>query len=218
MSAPPASRAARQEQTRAALIATAERMFIENGYHATSLDAIAREAGFTKGAVYANFDAKEDLFLAVYERRSERFAKATLVSIREHGAAEAIHRLSRDTTTRRGRDDGWLAVFFEFWAHVLRNPDLREHFATLRARTREPLLDALVQAVAENGKAAPREPTPYVVAMFALQLGLTLERLTDPAVVPPTLGERLSRLALEHLDPNFMEESDAVGVRAATDR
>ena len=50
--------------------------FSADGYHATSLDAVADEAGFTKGAVYSNFSSKEDLFFAVYERRVERFAAA----------------------------------------------------------------------------------------------------------------------------------------------
>lgn len=45
------------------------RLFKHDGFHATSLDLIADEAGCTKGAVYSNFDGKEDLLLAVYERR-----------------------------------------------------------------------------------------------------------------------------------------------------
>jgi AcrR family transcriptional regulator len=45
---------------------------LQNGFHATSLDTIADEAGYTKGAVYSNFDSKEDVFVAVYERRAAR--------------------------------------------------------------------------------------------------------------------------------------------------
>lgn len=42
------------------------------GFHATSVDAVADAAGYTKGAVYSNFASKEDLFFAVYERRVDR--------------------------------------------------------------------------------------------------------------------------------------------------
>ena len=66
------TRADRRSETRAQLIAVAERRFTADGYHATSLDAVADDAGFTKGAVYSNFSSKEDLFFAVYERRVER--------------------------------------------------------------------------------------------------------------------------------------------------
>ena len=196
MSTAAGSRAARQEETRAALVDTAERLFTENGYHATSLDAIAREAGFTKGAVYANFSAKEDLFLEVYARRAERFVAHTEGRMAAIGAAEALHEAARFTTTREGRDDGWIAVFFEFWAHVLRNPELRERFAALRARTREPMRAALATAL---GQSASADLDGAVAAMGALQNGLALERLTDPEVVSPTLGEQISRLAFEHL-------------------
>ena len=67
----PLSRRDRQRQTREALIFAARRVFSEDGYHSASLDRIAREAGFSKGAVYSNFDGKPALFLAVMDRNLE---------------------------------------------------------------------------------------------------------------------------------------------------
>lgn len=54
-----------QARTRADLLRAANRLFLRDGYVATSLAAIAEEAGVTKGAVYSNFESKEDLFLAL---------------------------------------------------------------------------------------------------------------------------------------------------------
>src|SRR5690625_6378950 len=56
----PLSRRDRQRQTREALIFAARGVFAEDGYHAASLERIARVAGFSKGAVYSNFDGKPD--------------------------------------------------------------------------------------------------------------------------------------------------------------
>lgn len=67
----PLSRRDRQQQTRAALIFAARMVFSEDGYHAASLERIAREAGFSKGAVYSNFDGKSALFLAVMDQNLE---------------------------------------------------------------------------------------------------------------------------------------------------
>lgn len=67
----PLSRRDRQLQTREALIFAARDVFAEDGYHGASLDRIAREAGFSKGAVYSNFDGKSDLFLAVMDHNLE---------------------------------------------------------------------------------------------------------------------------------------------------
>src|SRR5690606_2202220 len=50
------------EKTRIALLASAERLFLERGVAHTSLDQIARDAGVTRGAVYWHFQNKAHLF------------------------------------------------------------------------------------------------------------------------------------------------------------
>src|SRR5580765_1647639 len=57
-----------QARTRAELLRAAYRLFLRDGFVATSLAAIAEEAGVTKGAVYSNFESKEDLFLAMLQQ------------------------------------------------------------------------------------------------------------------------------------------------------
>ncbi|MBE1530324.1 TetR/AcrR family transcriptional regulator [Actinomadura algeriensis] len=61
------TRGERQEQTRAALVEAARDVFSRDGYHGAGLGEIARIAGYTRGAVYSNFDGKADLFLAVMD-------------------------------------------------------------------------------------------------------------------------------------------------------
>src|SRR5919109_3815180 len=78
------TRVERQARTRDELIAAAERLFSARGFGRTSLDAVADEAGYTKGAVYSNFASKEDLFFAVYERRVERFVTEAEQVLGEH--------------------------------------------------------------------------------------------------------------------------------------
>lgn len=61
------SRAERQQQTRERLIEVATEMFLDVGYSGTSLDKVAVEAGFSKGAVYSNFAGKEELCMAALD-------------------------------------------------------------------------------------------------------------------------------------------------------
>src|SRR5918997_2132598 len=137
------SRAERQQRTRGGLVDAAERLFTEQGFHATSLDAVAAEAGFTKGAVYSNFASKEDLFIAVYERRVDARVEEMEAAIgAAKSARDAIMRMVPGAGGRPQAEDGWLAVFFEFWAHVLRHPELRERFAGQHRRVIEPLARA----------------------------------------------------------------------------
>ena len=68
------TRAQSKERTFEALLAAAHGVFVERGYQSATLDAIAAEAGFTKGAVYAHFRSKEDLLCLLFERALRRDA------------------------------------------------------------------------------------------------------------------------------------------------
>ena len=195
------TRAEKRERTYEELLLAAEKLFVERGFHATSVDEIAFEAGYTKGAVYSNFESKEDLFFAVYERRAERAMAEIEEVLVENGPAAGLEVLASDAARRRGgADDGWLAVFFEFWAHVVRRPELRERFARIHGRALEPMAAAVERFAGERGISIPVEARSLNVAMNAMVLGLSLERLTQPDVVDAGLGARMVRLVVEDLE------------------
>lgn len=50
---------------RAKIIDSARRVFSKNGYHASTMDDVAKEVGVSKGALYACFRSKEDLLKEV---------------------------------------------------------------------------------------------------------------------------------------------------------
>jgi len=63
------TQAERREETRKLVLAAAAGVFAKRGFHATSLDAVAGEAGFSRGAVYYNSADKDELFLELLDRR-----------------------------------------------------------------------------------------------------------------------------------------------------
>ena len=194
------TRVERRERTREELIAAADDLFTARGFHATSVDEIALEAGYTKGAVYSNFESKEDLFFAVYEQRADQVAADYERAFREAGPIAGSERIVSEAVQRRGRDDGWLAVFFEFWAHVVRRPELRERFAKIHTRVLEPIASGVERWVEERGIELPVDARRYTVAVYVMMLGLSLERLTQPEVVDLTLGPQMVRFAFEVLE------------------
>src|SRR4029453_2889213 len=56
------------QATRRELIAIATRLFVEHGYHGTSIEAVLREADISRGALYHHFNGKEALFEAVLDQ------------------------------------------------------------------------------------------------------------------------------------------------------
>jgi AcrR family transcriptional regulator len=202
------TRAQRQAQTRQELVDAAERLFTAQGFHATSLDAVAAEAGFTKGAVYSNFASKEDLFFAVYERRVDvRVAEVERTLAAAPTPREGIERIIPAGGDRPQASDGWMAVFFEFWAHVLRHPELRERFATQHRR----IIDVLAAAMVESGEEMQDDPHKLATARYAMQLGLQLERLTRPEAVDAELGLRMGRLFTDEGGLDGLPDQAAAG-------
>jgi AcrR family transcriptional regulator len=194
------SRAERQANTRTELVNAAERLFSKQGFHATSLDAVADEAGYTKGAVYSNFASKEDLFFAVYERRVDRDLEAAERTVSEvDDSAQGVLRVIAGVAARRENDDGWLAVFFEFWTHVLRHPEHRARFAEIHSRAVDPFVTSIERFGAEHGIELPLDPRQLAVALFAMGTGIGLERLTQPEVVDGQLMVRMQQLWFEAL-------------------
>jgi AcrR family transcriptional regulator len=189
------TRLEQQEQTRERVIAAADELFTGRGFHASSVGDIAAAAGFTKGAVYSNFASKEDLFFAVYERRAEqRVEEMQRALAAAEDVLSGIDAIALASARRRGTDaDGWLAAFFEFWAHVIRRPALRERFAEIHARAQEPIAEALERHL---GRTDARR---FAIAGYAMQLGLALERLTQPDLVDEQLGTRMGRLLIEEI-------------------
>ena len=189
------TREERRVRTREELVDAADRLFTANGFHTTTVDAIAADAGYTKGAVYSNFASKEDLFFAVYERRVDAAVRTSERLLADLGTSDAIDRAAADGASRKGRDDGWLAVFFEFWSHVLRHPELRDRFARIHARNQAPFAAALKRdGLAPTGTDVA--PDELVVAAMAMDVGLALERLVRPDAVDVTLSSRMARRVL----------------------
>ncbi|AZI89082.1 TetR/AcrR family transcriptional regulator [Kosakonia sp. CCTCC M2018092] len=76
-------------QKRNDIIQAAERLFYDNGFHATSTDRICREAGVSTRTLYRHFPSREQLTEAVMQARQQRF----FADLREPGDPLAIHTL-----------------------------------------------------------------------------------------------------------------------------
>lgn len=88
---PRAARRPRREEVRRGVLAAALELFLDQGYQATTLDEVARRAGFTKGAVYSNFGGKPELLAQVCRARFDEVGTGL------------VHRLSAEVgQDRRG--------------------------------------------------------------------------------------------------------------------
>lgn len=187
------TQAERREATREQVIAAAARVFARRGFHGTSLDAVAEEAGFSRGAVYYNFADKEELFLELLDRRCaeraadirEVFASAELDLGTTAERAQVAARHALDAMTG---DSEWRALYLEFLAHAARDGRFRRAFARRTDEMRAALEEVVVERARPFGDDLPIEPHRLAVVLDALGVGLSSHHMLHGArAVPPEL-------------------------------
>lgn len=65
------------------ILIQAMRIFLEKGYHGTSIDDITKAAGLTKGALYWHFGSKEDLLKRIVEEFERRFLDGLIQTVKD---------------------------------------------------------------------------------------------------------------------------------------
>jgi AcrR family transcriptional regulator len=128
------SRLEAKQDTRDRLLDAARRVFLREGFHAATVDMVAAEAGFTKGAVYSAFASKAEFFLALYESRTEQRIAAMEKRLAALAGPLVPGEVSRVWSETLRRDRAWHLVLIEFWVFAARDPSLRSRFAQLHGK------------------------------------------------------------------------------------
>ena len=113
-------------KTRQELLRAANRLFLRNGYVQTSLANIAEEAALTKGAVYSNFESKEDLFLALLQEPDPEWTGPHDVAGLEGANREEKARNFGRYAVSQIPSRRHLALFLEMNAVALRSERMRK--------------------------------------------------------------------------------------------
>jgi AcrR family transcriptional regulator len=173
------SRAERKAQTRSALLAAGRELFQREGFHGATLDRVAAEAGFTKGAVYASFPTKAGLFLAIFEERvEERCERFREIGERARDLADLSERMHREWARVLRDERAWSLLLVEFWVHAARDDALRERLRELHLRTRAAMAAATRRHDADA--ALDLDLEDFIMAQVAIGNGMNLEAFLEP--------------------------------------
>jgi AcrR family transcriptional regulator len=171
----------RTEMTRARLIQSAEKVFARDGFEAAKLEEIAADAGYTRGAFYANFASKEDLFFALLEREiSARIAAL------EREMAKVDDPVSKLETMKqfflsKAFDRRWSMLSLEFKLFAVRHPDVKRRLTAMHRRFVEPRVGFLEEVMRALGLEMNVPAYAIGVSLAALGSALSLEHMLDPA-------------------------------------
>jgi AcrR family transcriptional regulator len=173
------------QETRSLLLRAAEEIFARDGYEKAELGEIARLAGRTKGAIYAQFKSKEDMFLALFEenalRRRAIMAEFLAKSDSIAGNVAAFRKYFIEFVT----NDRWSFLMLDFRLYAVRNPKSRERlhkvYQSILPPQEEMAYSSLLGPATKGKRAISR--TEAVHTAFAMLTALRLEAQFDPEVV-----------------------------------
>jgi AcrR family transcriptional regulator len=181
--------------TRERLLAAARSTFARHGFHGASVEEIASSAGFSTGALYSNFDGKEDLFLVLMEREIEEHVQEISEAVRERPSmAERATGGARQWMAMIEREPDLLLLFMEFWAYGVRDARVRPKVAARFAQVRERLTQLIADGAREFGLELEIPAEQLAVAVDALADGIARQKLADPGAVPDDLMGRVLAL------------------------
>lgn len=174
------TQAERSEETRQLLLDAAWKVFLRRGYHGATLEQVAAEAGYTKGAVYSQFEHKADLFLTLLGRRlDESIPELYAVAAAAESPQEAVRALTRLRLSRSRADLDWTLVVLEFRVHAAHDPALNARYAGVNARLRQAMADLITGLLRRLGLKQPMPDGDLARIVLALANGAHLERLVD---------------------------------------
>ena len=182
------TRGERAALTRRELLSAAEQRFFRDGYHGTTLDDIADEAGYTKGAVYSTFKSKGGLVLALFDEIVDRRVEELRALLAPHPDDDSkLKALASQPVDERNSQ--FLLLTIEFWVHAAREPALLAEFSERYRRLRRKLTELKPEHSSFDAE-------HWALVTLALSNGLALERLIDPAGVPDDLMALVQRRLL----------------------
>jgi AcrR family transcriptional regulator len=177
----PKTRRQKQAETRSSLLRSAAKLFCRHGLEGASVEEVAQDAGYTKGAFYSNFKSKEELFLVMLDEKfgSELDRIDRLLA----GTGEPDHEArtaAADFVRYIHSDPEWPRLYFEFVAYAARNEEFRQELAT-RHRALRARLTEIYRRWSSDFPAPPPIPIEDIAAMTDFMGdGFILDQLVDP--------------------------------------
>jgi AcrR family transcriptional regulator len=177
-----------QARTKARLLDAASEVFLRRGFHGASLEDIAEEAGYTRGALYSNFRDKDELFLAVAERHfTEDVQEVERVFAAGDTPEERVRLLQDWHGDHLEGEEGWTSLILEFWLYAMRNPSVRPRIAAMERRVRDSVTALIEQQLREMGVESPVPPRDLAAIVVALDCGIAGQRFVDRESIGPSV-------------------------------
>ena len=171
----------KQAKTRSSLLRSAAKLFCRHGLEGASVDEVAQDAGYTKGAFYSNFKSKEELFLVMLDEKfGSELDRVDALLAGTGDADDEARSAAEDFADYIRSDPEWPRLYLEFVAYAARNEEFRQELAT-RHRALRARLTEVFRRWSQDFGVDPPVPIEDIAAMTDFMGdGFVLDRMVDP--------------------------------------
>ena len=188
-----------QRVTRERLLASAYEVFARRGYAEASVELIAEHAGYSKGAVYSNFESKQAMFLELLRQRMEDDIGWSRELLASSDDPAAILSSLGDRLHEFEQKLDWCLISAEFQMEASRRPDIAAAYAELLRKNRKSLAGIISALFRKASTPLPMPAQEIAAMMMGMVQGLSMQRAADPEAVPRGLLTRSIQLFLSSL-------------------
>lgn len=168
--------------TREKLLESAYNVMAREGFEGASIDRIAEEAGFSKGAFYSNFSGKEEIFLELLEMHSLQDVSEVTALLENVDDPEKIIDVIADWANSRSSDSSWGMLALDIFRRAQRDSTLGERHAHLFEKQWTGLGNILLRLFPEGAAPLKAEALGGIVCELTYQAAASFMR-------GPTVGD-----------------------------
>ncbi|MBO1004634.1 TetR/AcrR family transcriptional regulator [Pseudogracilibacillus auburnensis] len=174
-----------KRETRNKLLHVATKTFLEKGFYGASIDEIAEEAGFSKGAVYSNFGSKEDLFIAVFSERLQKDIQSIKTIYQQQTSLLKYMEVLEESYHKELKENkAWGALMLEFLIYALREESARKKLAPILQKSRKQSEEILKHFENKEESNFPLSPEKLSFLILALDVGTSILHFVSEEDVP----------------------------------
>lgn len=180
-----------RQRTRERLRKAAYRNIVKGGVRGTSIDAIAQEAGYSRGAFYANYSSKRALLLELLDEQQSGQIDLWRNVIEESASIEDCLSFLEDRTRDHIAKAEWGLFNVEIQLEAERDPEFAAEYRIYAARLRKQIEGMLAALFRRAGRKPPADLSALAAALRSFSIGLNFhaaqrlsqDRDNDPAAM-----------------------------------
>ncbi|MGY0468125.1 TetR/AcrR family transcriptional regulator [Staphylococcus xylosus] len=165
----------RKKETRNLLIDSAIDAFSKFGFQGTSIDKIAEQAGFSKGAFYAHFTSKEEIFLTILEQQMGKHASSIQGEIvQQKSLTGLINQMEEYFSTVRNESKTASMLNIEFLLYSMRDDSVRLKWRNLINKSVKDISNTIDELLIRENIDSPLSAEEIAWTILSLENGLMI--------------------------------------------